>query len=104
MIIKLSREIEFNGVKHKELNLDLEKLTGNDLIEAEEYLRSKGIMTTGAADYSRNYILSVASRALNIPVEALRGLSAKDFTRLINETLVFLAVTDTDTTGKAGAV
>lgn len=95
MKIVLSKPIEFNGVSHNELDLELEKLTGNDLIEAEELLRSRGI-TTGAGDYSRNYLLAVASRALNIAPDALRGLNAKDFTRLINETLIFLAVSDSE--------
>lgn len=96
MRIKLNKEIEFNGKKYNELTLDLESLTGNDLINAEESLRSKGIMTAGASDFSRIYILTVASYALKMPVEVLKGLSAKDFTRIINETLVFLAVSDSE--------
>lgn len=96
MIINLSKPIVFSGIEYHELNLELEKLTGNDLLEAEEYMRSKGIQTQGAADYSRSYILAVASRALNIPPEALKEMNAKDFMRLINKTLIFLAVSDSE--------
>ena len=96
MKIELSKPITFNGVERKELDLHLERLTGNDLLTAEELLRSKGIMTQGAADFSRSYLLAVASQALNIGYDALKELSAKDFTRLINETLIFLAGTDSE--------
>ena len=96
MIIKLSKPLTFNGVERKELDLKLEALTGNDLITAEDMLRNKGVNITGAADFSRNYLLAVASQALNIPPEALKNLAAKDFTRLINETLIFLADTDSE--------
>ena len=91
MIINLSKSINFNGTEYQELDLNLENLTGQDLINAEDNLRAKGIMTTGAADFSRNYLLAVASQALKIAPESLKELNAKDFTHLMNEVLIFLA-------------
>ena len=42
MIIKLSKAIEFNGKGIKELDLNLDALTGQDLINAEESLSYRG--------------------------------------------------------------
>ena len=91
MKISLSKTFTHNGVNYNELDLNLENLTGQDLIDAEENLRRSGIAVNGAADFSRNYLLAVASRVLKFPREALMSLPAKDFTRIINETLIFLA-------------
>lgn len=94
MIINLAKSITFNGTEYKALDLNLDNLTGQDLINAEDSLRAKGIMTNGAADFSRNYLLAVCAQALKIAPEALKELNAKDFTRLMNETLIFLAGSD----------
>ena len=104
MIIKLSKAIEFNGKGIKELDLNLDALTGQDLINAEESLRNKGIVTTGAADFSRNYVLSVCSQALKIAPEALMQLSARDFTKMMNEALIFLAGSDSEAESESKSV
>ncbi|MBQ7578305.1 MAG: phage tail assembly protein [Synergistaceae bacterium] len=91
MKIALSKTFTHNGVNYNEFDLALENLTGQDLIDAEENLRRAGIVINGAADFSRNYLLAVAAKVLKLPRESLLSLPAKDFTRIINETLIFLA-------------
>lgn len=92
MKITLTKPITYQDTTLKELDLTLNNLTGQDLIDVEEHLKRKGI-TVNAWEYSRTYLISIAARALNIQAEALKTLSAKDFTAIINETLSFLAGT-----------
>ena len=91
MKIALSKTFTHNGINYNEFDLELENLTGQDLIDAEENLRRAGIIINGAADFSRNYLIAIAAKVLKFPREALMNLPAKDFTRIINETLIFLA-------------
>ena len=95
MKIRLFKSFNHNGKEYKELNLDFDKLTGQDLIDAEENLRRSGVnIPLGAADFSRNYLAAVAAKAASLPREALLGLSAQDFTNILNQTLIFLSGAD----------
>ena len=95
MRIKLIKTFTHNNKEYKELNLEFEKLTGQDLIDAEENLKRAGINTPlGAADFSRNYLAAVAAKSAGLPREALLNLSAQDFTNILNQTLIFLSGAD----------
>lgn len=96
MKITLSKPLKYQDKELKEIDLELDSLTGQDLIDVEEDLKRKGL-TVNAWDYSRTYLISLAGRAMNIPANALKKLSAKDFTTIINETLSFLAGTASET-------
>ena len=95
MKIKLTRELSVRGEMLSELELDLDKLTGQDIIEVEKQIDSSG---DGRAlvlpEYSKLYLAAVAARALKIPREALNGLSARDFTRVTQAVQNFLIRTD----------
>ena len=98
MRIKLIKTFTHNNKEYKELNFDFEKLTGQDLIDAEEITRRAGAnIAIGAADFSRSYVLSVAAKAASLPREALLNLSAQDFTNILNQTLIFLSGADSGT-------
>ena len=95
MRIKLIKTFTHNNKEYKELNFDFDKLTGQDLIDAEEITRRTGAnIAIGAADFSRNYLVSVAAKAASLPREALLNLSAQDFTNVLNQTLIFLSGAD----------
>ena len=83
MKIKLMRELSVRGESLTELELDLDKLTGQDIIEVEKQIDTAG---DGRAlvlpEYSKVYLAAVAARALKVPREALNLLTARDFTRL----------------------
>lgn len=101
MKITLTQPLKYQDKEVKVLDVDMDGLTGNDLIDTEEELKKRGIVVN-AWEYSRTYLIALAARAVHIPVEALRGLSAKDFTAIINEVLSFLAgASSGDTTGKS---
>ena len=96
MKITLSKPLKYQDKELNDLDLVLDDLTGQDLIDVEEDLKRKGI-TVNAWEYSRTFLISIAARALNIPANSLKSLSAKDFTSIINETLSFLAGTASET-------
>lgn len=96
MKIKLDTPITNNGKEISELDLNLEGLTGNDLLIAEDEMKRKGL-NVAAWEYSREFLCTLAARALKLPSEALKTLSARTFTQIINEVLSFLAGTESQT-------
>ena len=90
MIITLSTPLKYKDSQLSQLDLDLHTLTGRDLINAEETLKRSGVQVA-AWEFSRQFLLEVAAKALHMPSEVLKDLSAGDFTRVINEVLSFLA-------------
>ena len=88
--ITLSRPISVKGESISELDLNLDVLTGKDLIAIEDAMRIKGL-STGAWDMSRSFLVRVAAKALALPPEALENLPVKDFMAIVNEVLVFFA-------------
>ena len=98
MKIKLMRELSVRGESLTELELDLDKLTGQDIIEVEKQVDTAG---DGRAlvlpEYSKLYLAAVAARALKVPREALNLLTARDFTRLTQAVQNFLMRPDLET-------
>lgn len=95
MKIELSRPISYKENELSELELDLESLTGYQLIEAEEDLRRQGI-TVSTWDYSRPYMIQIAARAMHIPSEVLKTMSAQDFVKVCNAVTGFLLGMDSE--------
>lgn len=98
MKIKLKKALSVKGESLKELDLNLDELTGFDLIEVEKYINDSN---DGRAilfpEYSKNYLIAVAARALKLPSEALKYLSAGDFTRITRAVQDFLMKSDSVT-------
>ena len=98
MKIKLMRELSVRGEMLSELELDLDKLTGQDIIEVEKQIDTAG---DGRAlvlpEYSKVYLAAVGARALKVPREALNLLTARDFTRLTQAVQNFLMRPDLET-------
>ncbi len=78
-----------DGKELKEVEFDLDNLTGNDMAEAErEYLVTGGIPTN--LNSSISYLQHVASRACGVEVDVIGRMSAKDSMYLTTRTQVFL--------------
>lgn len=93
MKIQLKKAIKHKGQEIFTLDIPLDELTGNDLIDVEEQ-----IMKTGqwfqATDASRVYLISLAARALHMPIEVLKQMNAHDFAKVATEVRNFLLVSD----------
>ena len=92
MKIDLTRAIKYKDADLNTLELDLDSLTGRDLIDTEETLKKLGL-TVAAWEYSRTFLLYVAAKSAHSPAEILKDLSAVDFTNVVNEVLAFLGGT-----------
>lgn len=88
MEYKLSKEVEFEGVKYTTLNIDLDSLTGRDLINAES--EAYAMIGRPATDLDRVYHACIASRAAKVPSELFNALPAKDFAQIAREVQSFL--------------
>ena len=95
MKIQLKKAITHKGNELTTLDLELDNLTGNDLIDVEDQILKTGnpIQST---DFSRVYLITVAARALHMPVEILKQMCARDFARVVNEVRNFLTALDSD--------
>ncbi len=95
MKILLRKPLKHRGEDLTELDLNLEELTGYDLIEVEQQVNNSN---DGRAilmpEYSKTYLITVAARALHMPVEALKQLSARDFTNITRSVQNFLLASD----------
>ena len=95
MKIKLKKAILHKGEWLDVLDIPLEELTGNDLIEAEKQIMQSGD-TVVVTDFSRPYLITIAAQASHLPVEALKFMDARDFTKIITEVRNFLIVSDSE--------
>lgn len=94
MKIQLKKAIMHKGNEITTLDMELDNLTGNDLIGVEDQISKTGNNPIQTTDFSRVYLIAVAARALHMPVEVLRQMSARDFARVVNEVRNFLVVSD----------
>ena len=98
MKIKLKKPLSVKGEQLSEIDLNLEGLTGQDIIEVERQIDAAN---DGRAlllpEYSKIYLAAVAARALKVPREALNMLTAKDFTQITQAVQNFLIRPDLET-------
>ena len=75
----LRRAWSFEGQEVKELDLDFERLTGEDIISCErQYMQQEGASML-FKDANKEYQAYVVARAAKVPVELIRALPAKEF-------------------------
>ena len=89
MRITLSRPVAYKDTQLDALELELDTLTGNDLIAIEDSLRAGGNVNL----FSQAYFAAIAARSAHIPVEVLKGLPVKDFMKVTSEVVSFLGDT-----------
>lgn len=89
MNIKLSKPFAFEGKEYTELELNLEALTGKDMINAEAEAKTISIIGS-VAEFSKAYLAVLAAKAAKVPVDLIMGLSGKDFSRMTVEVQNFL--------------
>lgn len=87
--IKLTKAIMVKGVETKEVELDFDKLTGKQLIQAEREVRLKGDQTPSMF-LSMNFQAAIAAKLIGIPVDDVEDLPATDFRNLVVPVASFL--------------
>lgn len=86
MMIKFSRPVSYRDTQIDSIELDLDSLTGNDLILAEENMKHSHPDAPLWGTYHTAYI---AAKASHIPAEVILTLSAKDYMKVANHVLNF---------------
>ena len=79
--VRLSKPVTWEDIEYDALFLNLEDLTGNDLLQAEKEFTSEG-GTAPVAELSKAYLAIVAAKAARVPVELIKGLPAKEFSQV----------------------
>lgn len=88
MLIKLKKSLIVDEKSRNTLHLDFDKLTGNDIIEAEREARLKGEYQN-PLHTSQGYAI-VAGKASGIIPEDICSLSAPDFVKVTGAAKNFL--------------
>lgn len=89
MEIEISKPITVNGEKVKKFELDFDKITGRDLVQAETEARAKGDHTP-AIFLSMQFQMIVAAKAIGIKYDDLLELPAADCKKIIEPAALFL--------------
>lgn len=87
MKILLTSPVPYKDSKLDVIDLDLDALTGRDLIAVEDSARSTG---TTFNLFSQGYFAAVAAKAAHLPLEVINSLNVKDFMKLTTQTMNFL--------------
>lgn len=88
--IKLAKTIQYDGLEIKELNLDFDSLTGQDLLNAEKEAIALNKSASPIKEFDKGYLSIVAAKAASIPTDIMPLLSAKDFTKATVQAQNFL--------------
>lgn len=99
MKIKLNESVKNKkGEDVQELHIDLESLTGQDIIIAEREYRlmapNGGVMLPDM--YSKQYQAMIGARAAGVSTEVIENLPMRDFSAVVMYVQNFLMYTDSD--------
>lgn len=91
--IKFAKPIEFEGKTYNELTLDLDSITGNDLEMAEHQFIAQNpeiAAQTPLKELSKGFQAIVAAKAAKVPVELIKALPAREYSRITMKVQTFL--------------
>jgi len=79
--IEFDKPHTFEGKEYAELQLDLDNLSGRDLISAGKEARAMGD-NSPVVELSKIYHAVVAAKAARVPADLILSLPVKEFTRV----------------------
>ena len=86
---KFSKPYSFDGDSFEKIDLDLDALTGDDMLTAEREFTAAGGF--GAMmETSKGYLAILAAKAAKVPAEFINGLPAKEFSKVTLAVQTFL--------------
>lgn len=83
-ILVLSKPVEWDGEQVKEIELNFEDLEADDILSSERQFNTEEMKNktfTAVKETSKSYLAYIVARAAKQPVENIRKLSAKDFSK-----------------------
>lgn len=97
MNIKLTRPVTYKDTELDTLALDLDGLTGNDLVQAEENLRRSH---PDAPLWGTQHMAAIAAKASHLPAEFVMKLPAKDFLSVTVQVMSFFGGISSETSAQ----
>ncbi|MBB3132123.1 hypothetical protein FHS19_006850 [Paenibacillus rhizosphaerae] len=92
-VVKLSRPFIWEDTEYKELNLDFEKLSGDDIISLEgdflEMNQGRNFLPAFKKDHPA-YLAVLAAKAQGVHFNFMKKLPAKDFNTVVDAARNFL--------------
>jgi hypothetical protein len=89
--VRLSKPVNWDGQEITELGLDLESLTGEDLVAAEREFQALNPGFIGVASLTTCYSMCLAARLVKRPVDDINKLPIKDCLQISREIDAFLS-------------
>lgn len=93
MRITLSHAIPYKDTELESLELDMDSLTGNDLVDAEANLRRA---YPDAPLWGTRHTAYIAAKSAHIPAEAIMRLPARDFMAVVVQVMSFFGNTGSE--------
>lgn len=84
-LIKLIEPLDVNGEKITEINLNLDKLNGQDVMKIEDELFAEGYQYGFDTFWNQKVLVKIAAKASGILADDLITLSSRDFVNLTFE-------------------
>lgn len=89
IVIPLRKPFTFEDKSYTEIRMDVEALTGQDMIDAETEARAMGVRAL-MLETSKAYQAILAARAAGVSSDLINALPAKEFSRITGEMQGFL--------------
>lgn len=87
--ISFRKPFKFEEKEYTDLQLDLDSLSGKDVIEAETEARSMGVRAI-MLESSKVYQAILAAKAAGVTIDLIQALPAKEFSSVTGEVQSFL--------------
>ncbi|MCM0759610.1 phage tail assembly protein [Sporomusa sphaeroides DSM 2875] len=89
IIIPFRKPFTFEGKEYTEIRLDLDALSGKDVIDAEAEARAMGIRAI-MLESSKAYQAILAAKAAGVTIDMIQALPAKEFSSVTGSVQGFL--------------
>lgn len=90
MKIDLSKAYNFNGKEYTFLNLNVEEMTGKDLLQCEREFKARSKDTGAIKELEDSWALTVAAKAAGMKYGDFLPLSAVDYLKVVGQIKLFL--------------
>lgn len=90
MKIDLSKQYNFGGKEYTFLNINVEDMTGKDLLQCEREFKVRNKEAGAIKELEDSWALTVAAKGAGMKYGDFLNLSATDYLKVINQIRLFL--------------
>ncbi|MDP5277142.1 phage tail assembly protein [Chengkuizengella axinellae] len=93
-VFELRQSIQFEEKEYKELKLDFDSLTGEDILACARQYNATESDRALVKETDKAYQAFVAAKSANVPIELIKKLNASDFSKVTLRAQRFLLGSD----------